>query len=136
VLSLSSVGGLIRALCACILLTYDIIESESERIQCLVNLMQLHEVIWKDRFIDKLEVKHGVSTDEVEEVLFGKPHVRRAQKGHVKGEDLYTTYGQTESGRYLIIFFIRKEQTAALPISARDMTDSERKYYERQAEAS
>ena len=36
----------------------------------------------------------------------------------------------------LIIFFIRKEQTAALPISARDMTDAERKYYERQAEAS
>ena len=97
--------------------------------------MQLNEVIWKDRFIDKIEVKHGVSTDEVEEVLFGKPHVRRAQKGQVKGEDLYTAYGQTAGGRYLMILFIRKEQTAALPISARDMSDSERKYYERQAEA-
>jgi hypothetical protein len=50
--------------------------------------MQLHEIIWKDRFIDKLEAQHGVSTDEVEEILFSKPHVRRAQKGHVKGEDL------------------------------------------------
>ena len=97
--------------------------------------MQLHEVIWKDRFIDKIEVKHDVSTDEVEDVLFGKPHVRRAQKGHVKGEDLYIAYGRTVGGRYLMIFFIRKEQTAALPISARDMSDSERKYYERQAEA-
>ena len=97
--------------------------------------MQLHEVIWKDRFIDKLEAKHGVSTGEVEEALFGKPHVRRARKGYVKGEDLYAAYGQTEGGRYLVVFFIRKEQTAALPISARDMTDSERKYYERQAEA-
>lgn len=97
--------------------------------------MQLYEVIWKDWFIDKIEVKHGVGTHEVEEILFGKPHVRRAQKGHVKGEDLYAAYGQTEDGRYLIVFFIRKEQTAALPISARDMTDSERKYYERQAEA-
>jgi uncharacterized DUF497 family protein len=97
--------------------------------------MQLHEVIWKDRFIDKLEVKHRASTGEVEEIIFGKPHVRRAQKGHVKGEDLYIAYGQTKGGRYLIIFFIRKEQTAALPISARDMTDSERNYYERQAEA-
>lgn len=54
----------------------------------------------------------------------------------IKGEDLYAAYGQTDGGRYLIIFFVRKEQTAALPISARDMTDSERKYYERQAEAS
>jgi uncharacterized DUF497 family protein len=97
--------------------------------------MQLHEVIWKDRFVDKIEVKHGVRTDEVEDVLFGRPHVRRAQGGHVKGEDLYTAYGRTAGGRYLIIFFIRKEQAAALPISARDMTDSERKYYERQAEA-
>ncbi len=61
--------------------------------------MQLHEIIWKDRFIEKIEVKHGVSTVEVEEVLFGKPHVRRAQKGHVKGEDLYAAYGQTVGGR-------------------------------------
>ncbi len=97
--------------------------------------MQLNEVIWKDYFVDKIEVKHGVSTDEVEEVLFSKPHVRRAQKGRVKGEDLYAAYGQTDSGRYLIVFFIRKEEAAALPISARDMTDSEEKYYDRQAES-
>ena len=96
--------------------------------------MRLNEVIWKDYYVDKIEVKHGVLTDEVEEVLFAKPHVRRAQKGHVKGEDLYTAYGQTDAGRYLIVFFIRKG-TAALPISARDMTDSEARYYERQAES-
>jgi uncharacterized DUF497 family protein len=97
--------------------------------------MQLYEVIWKDRFINKIEAKHGVGTNEVENILFGKPHVRRARKGHVKGEDLYAAYGQTEDGRYLIVLFIRKEQTAALPISARDMTESEQRYYERQAEA-
>jgi uncharacterized DUF497 family protein len=97
--------------------------------------MRLHEIIWKDRFIDKIGAKHGINTSEVEEVLFGKPHVRRAQKGRVKGEDLYTAYGQTTGGRFLIIFFILKEQHAALPISARDMTDSECRYYERQAEA-
>jgi uncharacterized protein len=96
--------------------------------------MKLFEVIWKDRFVEKLEVKHGVSTWEAEEVIFEKPHIRRWQKGRVKGEDLYVAYGQTHGGRYLIVFFIRKE-TAALPISARDMTDSERNYYERQAEA-
>ena len=97
--------------------------------------MELYEVIWKDRFIDKIEAKHRVRAEEVEQVLFAKSHFRRAHKGHVKGEDLYTAYGQTTSGRYLIVLFIRKEQIAALPISARDMTDSERRYYERQAEA-
>ncbi len=97
--------------------------------------MKLYEIIWKEQFVEKLEVKHGVYIEEVEEILFGKPHIRRAQRGRVKGEDLYAAYGQTDSGRYLIIFFIRKESIAALPISARDMTDSERKYYERQKEA-
>lgn len=98
--------------------------------------MRLYDVVWKIRFIEKIAGKHDVTTDEVEEILFGKSHFRRTQKGHVKGEDLYAAYGQTAGGRYLIVLFIRKEQTAALPISARDMSDSERRYYERQAEAS
>ena len=94
--------------------------------------MQLYEILWKEQFIEKLAVKHGVSTDEVEQVLLCKPHIRKAKKGRIKGEDLYVAYGQTDGGRYLVIFFIRKNQTSALPISARDMTDSERRYYERQ----
>ncbi|ACB52456.1 unknown [Crocosphaera subtropica ATCC 51142] len=94
--------------------------------------MQLYEIIWKDQFIEKLAVKHGVRTDEVEEVLFSRSHVRKAQKGRIKGEDLYVAYGQTNAGRYLIIFFVRKNKTSALPISARDMTQSERRYYEQQ----
>lgn len=51
--------------------------------------MRIYEVIWKEQFMDKIESKHTVGTEEVEVVLFGKPHVRRAEKGHVKGEDLY-----------------------------------------------
>jgi hypothetical protein len=42
--------------------------------------MKLDEIIWKEQFVDKLETKHGIYTDEVEEVIFGKAHVRRAQK--------------------------------------------------------
>ena len=97
--------------------------------------MNLYEVIWKETFIAKIADKHGVATEEVEQVLFSKPHVRRAEKGHVKGEDLYAAYGQTESGRYVVAFFIHKHPTAALPISARDMTQSERRYYEGQKKA-
>jgi len=97
--------------------------------------MRLDEVIWKDVFVDKLEYKHGVSTDEVEQVLFFKPHIRKAQKGRIKGEDLYVAYGQTDNGRYLVVFFILKKRSSALPISARDMTKAERRYYEQQAEA-
>jgi len=97
--------------------------------------MQLTEVIWKDAFVEKLEVKHGVTTDDVEQVLFSRPHVRRAQRGRVKGEDLYVAYGQTLDGRHLVVFFIQKYQAAALPISARDMTGAERRYYEQKGKA-
>ncbi len=94
--------------------------------------MHIHNVIWKERFVDKIESKHQVSTDEVEQVLFGRPHVRREKRGKVKGEDLYIAYGTTEEGRYLVIFFIHKPPHSALPISARSMTDSEEDYYDKQ----
>ncbi len=94
--------------------------------------MNLDEVIWKSQFIDKLAIKHNVSTDEVEEILFNTPYVRKAKKGNVKGENVYVAYNQTYSGRYLVVFFIYKNNRAALPISARDMTEQERKYYEKQ----
>ena len=94
--------------------------------------MRLSEVIWKEAFIDKLEEKHRVMPDEVEQVLFSKPFIRRAEKGRVQGEDVYVAYGQTAAGRYLVVFFILKYQTAALPISARDMTQAERRYYAQQ----
>ena len=58
--------------------------------------MHLEEVIWIERFVEKLADKRGVDTWEVEEILFGESHVRKAQKGHVKGEDIYVAYGQAE----------------------------------------
>ena len=90
--------------------------------------MEIYDVIWKDQFVDKLAVKHGVSVDEVEEVLFSRAHIRRVERGQVAGEDVHVAYGQTAAGRYLSVFFIRK-RAAALPISARDMTQAERRYY-------
>jgi uncharacterized DUF497 family protein len=103
--------------------------------------MSEREVIWKIQFIEKLKVEHEVIPGEVESVIFGKPHMLKVEKGRVKGEDVfalltdgfafrYEAFGQTSAGRYLVVFFIRKSE-AALPISARDMTDSERRYYEK-----
>jgi len=91
--------------------------------------MRITDVIWKARFVAKLEDKHRVSPEEVEEVLFSRPVLRRVARGRVKGEDLYSAMGQIRSGRYLIVFFINKGHGAALPVSARDMDTSERKYY-------
>lgn len=91
--------------------------------------MELYDIIWRDKYVEKLTAKHAVSTEEVEDGIFNRPLIRFWEKGQVRGEDLYLAYGQAASGRYLVVFFIRKFQTSTLPISARDMTDSERRYY-------
>jgi uncharacterized protein len=93
--------------------------------------MRIVECLWKERFIEKLERKHNVSTNEVEEVFRNAPHFAFVAKGHVVGESVYWALGQTDSGRYLTIFFIHKRGGKALPISARDMNAEERKRYEK-----
>ena len=93
--------------------------------------MHIVDIIWLPHVIDKLAWKHHVSPEEIEDILFGNPLYRKVQKGHVRGEDLYAALGQTEAGRYLIIFFIYKSTGEALILSARDMDDKERRQYGR-----
>ncbi len=94
--------------------------------------MKINRLIWLDQYLIKIEVKHHVYQDEVRAVLFSNPRIRRVGKGkRRKGEHLYVAYGQTQTGRYLTIFFIHKAGNEALIISARDMDDKERKQYGR-----
>ena len=93
--------------------------------------MRIKEIIWIDKFVEKMESKHGVATFEVEQILRGRKKVRRVAKGHVAGEDVYLALGQTDEGRYLAVFYILKKNRNVLPISARDMDDKERRRYER-----
>lgn len=93
--------------------------------------MQIRDVIWRPQFIEKLASKHNVRTTEVEEVLTNRPHLRRVSRGHQDGEDVYSAAGQTEAGRYLIVFFILKLDRRALVISARGMSRREQRNYEK-----
>jgi uncharacterized DUF497 family protein len=46
--------------------------------------------------------------------------------------DVYAAFGQTFSGRYAVVFFVYKPDTAtAIIISARDMSTQERRAYGR-----
>jgi uncharacterized DUF497 family protein len=94
--------------------------------------MQINAILWRQQFVEKIQLKHGVSTSEVEQTLHSKPHVRRVERGKVKGEHFYAAFGRSSAGRYLVIFFILKRGQIALPISARDMTRTERRFYEKQ----
>jgi uncharacterized DUF497 family protein len=89
--------------------------------------MKIKGVIWLRSIVDKLAWKHNVMTDEVEEIFDDSPRYRFIELGDVDGEDLYAVLGQTDAGRYLIVYFVRKPAGKALIISARDMTKSERK---------
>ena len=94
--------------------------------------MRIDEIIWLQQFVEKLFTKHGVEKNEVEEVLTNHPYFRFVSKGNRSDEDVYSAMGQTDAGRYLIVFFIRKSNRRALIISARDMTRAERRHYGRQ----
>ena len=93
--------------------------------------MQIHEVIWRSQFVEKIASKHDVKTTEVEEALANRPRFRRVSKGNRIGEDVYSATGQTDAGRYLIVYFILKPYHRALVISARDMDRKERRIYAR-----
>lgn len=93
--------------------------------------MHIDDFIWLPSILNKVEVKHQVSQDEAEEVFFNRPRYRFVESGHRKGEDVYSASGQTEAGRYLIVFFIYKSSNTALILSAREMDKKERKRYER-----
>jgi uncharacterized protein len=93
--------------------------------------LKISGIIWLPEIVEKISHKHRVDQDEVREVLRTSSHFRFVEKGHRKGENVYSAMGQTSAGRYLITFFVRKKSGQALILSARDMTAGERKRYEK-----
>ena len=93
--------------------------------------MKIAGFIWLEEIVEKLEVKHQVVSEEVEQVFSNQPRVKRMNKGHYRGEDVYRALGQTDAGRYLTVFFVHKLTHEALILSARDMDEKERKSYAR-----
>ncbi len=91
--------------------------------------MKITGFVWLEAVVEKLEVKHQVFPEEVEEVFEGRLKIMRMQRGHFRGEDVYRALGQTETGRYLVVFFIHKLTNEALVLSARDMGRKERRSY-------
>ncbi len=93
--------------------------------------MKVTGFIWLDDIVQKLEQKHSVLPDEVNEIFSGRPQFRRVEKGHRPGENVYAAFGQADDGRYLAVFFVYKKDKRALILSARDMTRAERRRYGR-----
>ena len=95
--------------------------------------MNIENVILLQAVAEKLWAKHRVEPEEVAQVFEEAPAFRFVEKGQREGEDLYTALGRTEAGRYLIVFFIHKLSNEALVVTAREMTDNEKRWYARKA---
>lgn len=94
--------------------------------------MNIDYIVCPEEIEEKLAKKHNVSLREVRQALLNDPRIRFAEKGYVTDEDVYAAFGQAFNGRYLSVFFIYKPTNrSAIIISARDMSQKERKAYGR-----
>jgi len=73
--------------------------------------------------LDKIEAKHGVAWEEVEEACHG-PH-----RGYREDGDIYLLYGRTAAGRYLLVVLVKLGAGAWRVATARGMTPAERRWY-------
>ena len=81
---------------------------------------------WKDHILEKIIERHGVSREEVEEVIFeDEPEVVR------HGRNRYLIQGQTVAGRYLFIVLEQEGKGIYVPITARDMTERDKKAFKK-----
>lgn len=72
---------------------------------------------------------HGVSFLEAAEVFADELSSTVADPDHSEGERRYLIFGQTQSGRPLVVVFVERRGRIRL-ISAREMTKRESRAYE------
>ncbi len=87
-------------------------------------MLHVDDLIWDDQNLEHI-AEHGVSDIEVEEVCYSDVFVKRARNNTL------AVYGQTENGRYLLVILGRRSKGVYYPVTARDMTDGERKTFHR-----
>ena len=93
--------------------------------------MTIREVRIRPQTLDKIIWKHHITEAEIRQVFRNRHQIRFIERGKVENEHLYAVLGQTDSGRYVTVFFIHKQNRDALLVTARDMSAQERKRYEK-----
>lgn len=86
--------------------------------------MKINRFDWNDANIDHI-ARHNVTTDEAEEA-FLDALLRKGRDGRL------LVYGVTDPGRYLFVVAALKQDGVVRVITARDMSNSEKRYYLRE----
>ena len=85
--------------------------------------MQIYGFDWDRRNLEHIQI-HAVEDYEAEEVIVSKRTI------HSKGRDgTYVAYGVTTDGRYLLVVFITKGKGLIRVITARNMSEREKRNY-------
>ena len=87
--------------------------------------MRISEFEWDESNALHLQLRHGISPEEAEEVFANNPVFRRTKKWH------YAAFGPTSERRYLTIVFELKPKGIARPITGWDMSWTEIRYYKK-----
>jgi uncharacterized DUF497 family protein len=81
-------------------------------------------ILWDDENLEHV-AQHGVAAEEVEEALARRPFILRGRDGR------YLVYASSTEGRLLFIVCVRKGGGLVRPLTARDMTEAEKRLYRR-----
>ena len=91
--------------------------------------LEILDIVWLEDIVEKLHWKHDVEEMEVIEVLENRPQYVWKEAGFIAGEDVYAAFGATHLNRLLSIFFVYTKDKRAIIVSAREMTEKEKKRY-------
>jgi uncharacterized DUF497 family protein len=83
---------------------------------------RIRQIVWDDWNEEHL-ARHHVTPIEAEQVCFSDPLVMRGREG------TKTLWGQSDAGRYLLVVLGERGEGIFYPVTARDMTESERRNY-------
>lgn len=84
---------------------------------------------WDEGNSNKNYILHGVTDGECEDVFFNLPLIIAADSNHSQTEVRFFALGRTDASRHLFVAFTVRNECIRV-ISARDMTESEKRKYE------
>ena len=88
-------------------------------------MFHIDEVVISAEREEHIWSRPRVTPEEVEEVCYSEPWVLRGR------DDSYAVYGQTDAGRYLVVFLYPRGRGVFGLATAREMTRAERQRYQR-----
>lgn len=92
--------------------------------------MKIERIRWTSDRINHI-ARHGISPGEVEEAAFDNYNVIQTLKKAIRDprQKVYRLLGRSNSGKFIVFIFIYEGRGTAYPVTAREMTPAERRYY-------